>query len=572
MARSNMIERGILGALLATGGAACSLVNLSGDIEQAQCASSEDCEVLNDRSAPDFDPCVVWQCAETLYCERYALDLDHDGFSPRTAELEGEELVCEDDRSRIDCDDGSNESAPMEPEQCDARDNDCDDQIDEGELDPNRSIASVFADQNSMGIGEASYAVDPDSGTVAVAYGLRRGASSVPGLSTVANTLAAGSTVNELSLPANDPRILLADSVGVGALGGDRFVVAFMNDSGARRLIAGIAKPRGDGFELEANDDVLRRGLACATDEPCASNIAAGPTDTLITAPMTVTPSVAVSGDDVLVVYARAAEGEGACAEAGGDVESVPVLANALLHNARAGTLSEREGPALAIGETIDRNIPAVLALPALGDVDELGFLVAFADADGALELVQVSIADGALMHGEPLLVIEAEDERWSDVAIVLGGGDGSARRVGVAAQHGCGAAARVALHIVELTIQNSAVRAERQAAAIDVGGHPNETRPSIAWSETRDAWFVTYRDGSGLRARVVTSDGDLLGTESYPLLEEVDAGDDALRIAASPFAVPLTGMGWFGTITAIERAEDYVVETVTLSSCASTH
>lgn len=568
MRRSLNTTRALAWALLATSGSACSLVNLSGDIEQAQCASQDDCDVLNDHAAADFDPCVIWQCAETLYCERSALDLDHDGFSPRTAEHEGEDLVCEADSSRVDCDDGTRGSNPERDETCDAADNDCDEQVDEGVLDTDDTIVSVFADENSEGIGEATYAIDSDSGTVAVAYGLRRGASSVPGMNTVDSTLATGSSVGPLTLPAGDPRILLADSVGVGALGGDRFAVAFVNDSGARRVIAGIAKPRGDGFELAASDDVLRLGLRCAAREDCASNAAAGPTDTLVAAPVTVTPAVVARGDDVLVVYARAAEGEGACADAAAAPSAVPVLANALSYNPSAGTLSERDGAALVIGQTLDRTIPAVLALPELGGELDLGFLVAIANADGAVELVRVSLAGGVLMRSDPLLVLEGDGARLSDVALALGGGDASARQLGVVMQRGCGASARVVFELLELSVDDGALSAAHEAGPINVGGNPNETRPSVAWSEARDGWLVAYRDGSGLRARALTSSGTLLGTDSYVLLEEVEDGDDALRIAASPFAVPLGGAAWFGTLAAIERAEDYVLQTVTLSSC----
>lgn len=552
------------------GSAGCSLVNLSGDIEQAQCASHDDCDVLNDRGAASFDPCTPWQCAQTSLCERYPLDLDHDGFSPHVVEQDGEELVCENDPSRRDCADEGGDGElqnPDEPEACDSLDNDCDGRLDEGVLDIERAVATVFADENADGTGEATYAIDPDSGTIAVAYGLRRGASSVPAMSTIEATLASGSAVSPLALPAGNAQ-LFADSVGVGALGGDRFAVAFVNESGGLRLVAGIAASSGRGLELHASEEVLRRGLRCAQGESCASNAGASMEQPTVPAPITVTPALRASGDDVLVVYARAAEGDGACAASGADAEPAPVLANALVYNARAGSLTERDAAALSLGETTDRNTPAVIELPELGGQGDHGFLVAFANPKGEIELRAAAVREGMLTRSEPLLVLE-QDDRLSDVSLVLGEQDGAVRYIGLAAQAGCGADARVVFHALELSFIDGALRLEGVQGPIGVGGAPNETRPSVAWSAPRRAFMVAYRDGSGLRARVLTRDGVPLGDGSYDLLTEVDSGDGALRVATTPFAVPYaTVEGWFGVAAGTERAEDHVLQTITLSSC----
>ena len=558
-------------ASLATGATACSLVNLSGDIEQAQCASHDDCEVLNDRGAASFDPCTPWQCAETSYCERYALDLDYDGFTPHTVEHEGEALVCEADASRRDCADTGREGDKQNPEQseiCDSLDNDCDEHVDEGALDVEPSVATVFADENAEGLGEASYAIDPDSGTIAIAYGLRRGANSVPAMSTVEATLASGGAVSPILLPEGDGRVLFADSVGVAALGGDRFAVAFVNGSGAERVVAGIASASGARFELRASADVLSRGLSCAAGEACASTTGAAPEAPTVDIPVTITPALRASGDDVVVVYARAAEGDGACAATSDDAQPAPVLANALVYDARAGTLTERNAPALMLGETTDRNIPAVLELPELDGHSDLGFLVAFANPEGAVELRQVAVMDGVLTRSEPLLTLAGAESRFSDVALALGGDDAS-RRIGLAAQAGCGAAARVVFVALDLEVAAGELRLARAAGPTEIGGQPNETRPSLAWSNSREAWLVAYRDGAGLRARVLTADGGPLGGASYELLTEVDSGDEALRVATSPLAVPLSSAdGWFGAIAGTQRAEDYAVQTFALSSC----
>ena len=236
-------------------------------------------------------------------------------------------------------------------------------------------------------------------------------------------------------------------------------------------------------------------------------------------------------------------------------------VANALVHNASAGELTEREGFALALGRTTDRNTPAVVTLPGLG------FVVAFANADGAIEIMRV-FAEDAQLQSSPLQVIEADTGRFSDAAPALDANGADARRIGLAAKAGCGAAARVTLYILTSPASESEV-SRIEVGPVSVGGSPNEGQPSVAWSNARDAWLVAYRDGSGMRARVLTADGSALGAESYPLFEEVDSGEDALRLAASPFAVPLaTSAGWFGAIAVTERAEDYVIQTVALSSC----
>lgn len=552
--------------LAALGAGGCSLVNLSGDIEQAQCASHEDCEVLNDRTSSGFDPCVVWQCAESSYCERYPLDLDYDGFSPHTVEQDGEDYVCAEAASERDCDDDSDDSNPAEEERCDAVDNDCDSQIDEGQLEQSPAIASVFADGNAGGTSEVTFAVDPDSGTVAAAYGIVRGASAVAGFSTIASTLASGSEVRPLALPEGASGALSADSVGVGALGGERFAVAFVNDNGGQHVVAGVVRPGGGGLELDAPDGVLRRGLRCAASEPCAGNHETATGEAIVPIAPTVTPALAASGEDVLVVYARAAEGEGACAEPGVAAEAAPVLANLLRYDDEA--LTERAGAALELGSTSDRNVPAVLALPQLGDRRDLGFIVAFANAQGAIEVAHVLSQDGGLVRGDTLLAIEDPDLRFSDVALALGPGDDAARTVGVAMQADCAMAARVMFARVELRLESGELAGSLAGSPSKVGGDPNETRPAVAWSDARSAWLVVYRDGSGLRARALTDAGMLLGADSYELLRESDSGAAKLQLTSSPFAVPLADEAWFGAIAASERAEDTVLQTITLSSC----
>jgi hypothetical protein len=119
----------LLGAL---GFASCTVYELSDKIHQEQCTwkfepllKYDDCEVLNDRTAPDFDRCNPWRCGDKNLCEVARLDQDRDGFTP---------TACLDSGDQGDCDDNDVEKQPGLTEVCDGKDNDCDRSIDEGML------------------------------------------------------------------------------------------------------------------------------------------------------------------------------------------------------------------------------------------------------------------------------------------------------------------------------------------------------------------------------------------------------------------------------------------------------
>lgn len=550
----------------------CSLVKLSGDIEQAQCASDSDCEVLNQRSAPDFDPCEVWQCASTLYCERSVLDSDRDGFSPRTAEQAGDEIVCVAEESQVDCDDDEPESEPSRDEVCDRLDNDCDEHVDEGALERDPTVLSVFADENAGGPGEVSYAIDPDSGTVAVAYGIARASGSVPGLSTIDGALSSSMPIAALQTPEGAAAIL-SDSIGVGALGGDRFAVAFINTSGARRMVAGTVDSQGDGFALVASEAMLARGVRCAADEACNTAESAP----VIAMPATSAPALAVQEARVVMAYARTPEDAVACAEKADDAPVAAVLASALTHDARSGLLAAgSDEPTLSVGQTADPSTPALLAVPVFETGDGVpGFVVAFANGDGDIVLRQLRATEFDTFRfeaGEAKRVLTSDADRFSDVAIALGPMDGNARMLGIAAQRGCGTESRIVFSRVRVTASPAGTLAfTLESGPVEIGGRSSETRASLSFSEARDAWLIAYRDPTGLRGRVLTSDGALLGAESYTLLANQDSDAGELHVASTPLALPLptsTDLGWFGAITSTQREGDHALQSVTLSSC----
>jgi hypothetical protein len=272
--------------------------------------------------------------------------------------------------------------------------------------------------------------------------------------------------------------------------------------------------------------------------------------------------------DELLIVYARTPEDE-SCASKSESAPTAPVLANRLLHTADG--LSERGEQALSVGETADASSPAVITLAAMGaGRDAPGWLVAFSNADGEIELRQVRVIDGGLEVSDSLLAMGDEDERLTDVSVALGPAVGDARLLGIAAQRGCGVRARVVAFTVRLVAaDNGTLSAALATRDIAVGGEASESRPSIAYSSAHDAFVVAYRDPSGLRARVFGRDGAVYGESSYRLLRDIDGGDDELHVTSAPFAVPLSSRsGWYGAVAATQRADDRVLQTVTLSSC----
>lgn len=557
-------------ALLGTSG--CSLVKLSDDVAQAQCRKDADCEVLNDRTAADFDACEPWQCAKTSYCEKLPLDADGDGAIPYTVPVDGEDLVCEQDPKKRDCDDENGDRFPGKVELCDSIDNDCNGYEDDGVLEPKTASVTAFTGASMMGTGEIAYAVDPDSGVVAAAYGLGD-TQSVPGFSQIKSDLGSGSAAAELPL-AGATGSVLADSVGIGALGGDKFAVAFYNKSGVnKRLVAGVVQESGSGFELAVEPEIISGGLHCAADEACANSTSTAP----VAAPPTTTPVLAARNGVVVVAYVRGDVDAAPCASRDAGSTPLPVLANRLLYNAGAGTLTEPGEAAVMLGETTDPNTPALLAIPAFGSATtstDVGFLVAFANVDGDVVLQQVRTDSGSLVPSEPLLTIGGGDVRLSDVSLSLGPEDDSGRLVGVAVQSGCSIDARALAFSVRLAVGKSGgLGIERVWGPTTVGGSVSESRPSIAYSKPRDSWAVTFRDPSGLRTRVLDAAGKALGASPYTLFKNVASGAGALQVLASPLALPLRSRdGWFGALAYTKAGPDdtasYALQSITLSSC----
>lgn len=540
----------------------CSLVKLSDDIAQEHCKTDADCDVLNSRGASDFDPCELWQCSDTKYCEFTPLDQDKDGFTPHTVSLEGEDLVCEAKADKQDCDDDSSARKPGGKETCDDIDNDCDLLIDEGVLQPHVAEALGFTGDNSGGAGQFSYATDPTSGALAIAYSINR-APAVVGFRVLDNDLPAGGSAGAVKLAGNSDAALLADSVGVGALGAGKFAIAFFNLDGAQhRVVAGTMD--ANTGTLRVVESVRTGGLHCTEDEQDKC------TDT--TTDPTRTPALAALGDDVLVSYVRAAAEPGAvCKDKSDAVAAHPILANLL--STTVGGLQERTAHAVVIGETTSLDAPTILTIPDLAAGKTFGWLIGYVDDAGAVVWKSVRAQGAELVVSGVLARLENDGQRYSGVRAALGPKTEAGQVVGASFQAGCTASARIGVALLVANVgEGDAPTLQVQVAERLVGGAPNEKDAALAFSPERGSWAVVYRDPTGLRGRVLDAAGNPVGDEAYVLIEEVDAGPNMTKVFLAPAVVPtLAAGGWFGAVAYTERAgqDPLTLSSVTLSGCA---
>lgn len=553
----------VLTLALALVGSACSLVNLSDEISQANCKTDADCDVLNDRAASTFDACELWQCGETKLCEFTPLDGDKDGFTPHTVSVDGEDLVCEAKPEKQDCDDDSSARRPGGKERCDDVDNDCDSQVDEGVLDARVADAVTFGGDDAQGAGQLSYAIDPASGQLALSYSINRDPA-VVGLSVLDNALPSGATASAVKLNGMPAAALLTDGVGVAALGEGRFAIAFYNTDGAKkRVVAG----RMDASQatLLMTDDVRTGGLHCTEDELTGCETT--------TTPATRPPALAALDDDVLVSYVRAAADPGAgCKQKSDSVATHPLLAN-LLTVASDG-LEELSDHAVLIGETTSLEAPAVLALADPLNGKTFGFLVGYVDDAGAIVWKNVRAEGSSLVVSGVLAKLESGKQRYTGVHAALGPRTDDGQLIGLSFQSGCTVDARVGVALLLANVNDSgAPTLQTQLGEKLVGGAPNEKDATLAFSKERDSWAVAYRDPKGLRARVLDRAGNPLGEAAYVLVDEVDEGAAMTKLFLTPAIVPtLASGGWFGVVAYAERAgqDPRALVSATLSGCGA--
>jgi hypothetical protein len=302
--------------LMLSSASGCSLVGLSDDLERKQCESNSECESLNvdDREAGEYEPCTIWQCQKNNYCEKTARDLDGDGFFAASVD-EGDETVdCAVAAAETDCDDGSDDRNQGLDETCDDVDNDCDDLVDEGSLKVETSDVVVFSSTDGEAVSDVSYAIDPATGALAIAYSMARG-TGTPGLSVVAETLTMTAPVAPLEAVLEGgagPDALVSESVGVTGLQGSRMAVGMVNRSGVARLIAGVIPSASKASELHVDVNVMTSGLRCEAAETCFANHQDPPPPSQLPIPTTSGVALASSGREILMGYVRDTTGSAA--------------------------------------------------------------------------------------------------------------------------------------------------------------------------------------------------------------------------------------------------------------------
>ena len=521
-----------IGCLLAgaVGLLGCSLVKLSEDIVQGTCQDDADCAELNDEGAPDFDPCKRWQCnTKEKLCRYGALDADGDEQTPASVLHAGKRVKCERDAQQQDCDDTREQVGNGFPELCDERDNDCDGRADEAVLESERTRAVLF---DGAGDGsaatDASYARDPLSGEIAIAYGLLRGANSLPGASLLDAELATSGDAASLEVETlSSP---LTREVAIAPLEGGRFAYALVTTSGMQRILAGVWSPSANQIRMDA--ELAHLGVQCMTDYTCRALFA---------------PAIASLDRHVLLAYLHldTYNNDRSC-EAQDEVDPpARVMFNLMLRPSERGAeehLRQQGLGARGAGMTRDLSPPALLSLPAIGGLPA-SWLVAHADVDGTVVVAHVERrGSDALNVVEALARVDGGGARLSAVALALGPADDEGQLVGIAYQRGCGSDARVEFDVRRLRDDGGKLAVDAVASAIAVGGSSNETQPALAYSAERDAWLVAYRDLNGLRARAVASDGALHGSEPYTLIARVKPADgdevDVLPLRPAVFDV----------------------------------
>ena len=565
----------VIACLWAAG--ACSLVKLSEDIKQENCGSDSDCDVLNDRSAEDFDPCFVWQCStDSRLCEQSALDADKDNATAATTSHKGEMVVCETDSARADCDDSNEDNAPGLTESCDGEDNDCDGLADEGALDPLSDDSIGFS--NSLGgqaVSSLDYAIDPATGTVALAYTVDA-MPDKPGLNLLPRGLAPEESDNQTrglqaTLEAESPaeRTLASSAIAIAPLQQKRFAVALFQTTPPRRVLAGVfdADDRGRGLAAEAS--LYDRGLACATDEGCAAN--SDPAAAPLAAPETSAIAIGASRSDVVVASVRS--------PSNGAQRVVLNLLERVGGN-DSDYLSEVSTEATVLGATSDAAAPAVLGLPAFtvdGQRTFAGFLVGRIEGDGMIVFDRLERAGDSLEVAQArVLTIGNASMPRQGLSAALGPAEDDGVQLGVAFQQGEAEDARIVVSVVELTA-NADGELSASAPLLDqthVGDSDtrgNERLAAITALDSDQGWGVVYRTPLGLLARLISDNGELRGTSPYTLVEK--DGTDR-QVLSAPLALPLPQTeGWLGALALVSTEENstpLAFEIARLPSCGS--
>jgi hypothetical protein len=508
-------RRTLAGAALLLAVSSCSLFGLSSKITVESCEFDSDCDPLNDPALRQVDHCKPYRCGADHFCESVPLDFDRDGFLPFT---------CERDPQKVDCNDLNANIYPGAREFCDNEDDDCDSSIDEGVLDLQAATALEFPGPAPS--SEIEYAVNSDRSLIGLGYAL---ATQPPtsAVNVLSFDIASPQSPLELQFePPRGPADLPAALVGtvhasVARVGfvppSEVLLAAYLSDAPARLVVGSILPP-------EPLFSVTRRiasyGLSCAPLEDCAAN--AQQPAMSVAVPYTTAPRIAAGGEGTLVLYARDPAPEvDLCSDAHA---AKPLLANVLALSARGWI--ERSEAALEVGSSGEGRTPALVALPWLTtNGASFGWLISYPEADGTLVVAQ--IAGLGTPQVRPLVRVHSAGLPLRAAELALGRSPDSMQRtqIAVSALRGCGAASRAVFSLFEGTLHSDATLELRESTPFEeLGGGDSQRQVSLAYRDEADqrrrAWAVTYRDATGLRARLLSDAGLLLGPEPYRLLD----------------------------------------------------
>lgn len=531
-----MVKWAVLMACLAASG--CTIVALSEDVEQAECQSFIDCDVLNLRDREDFDRCNIWQCRERR-CVYTSTDVDNDGFGIP---------ICADVGSINDCEDTDPERHPDHPELCDNKDNDCDMAIDEGMLQVAHTKPLVFTEP----VREFGYAWDSKNMELGVVY---CGQDDRSGFAFVRARRA--NSPGRLGL-SRAPAELRGTGVNAG-LRMDRFIATITEAEPPHRIWVGHVVGNLSPFVLNVEDELLRAtGLRCTRDEACAPS-----EEPPIGIPASTTPNLAALELFVLASYARRGE---PTPDGCGTAEPQPVLVNLLIEN--FSELREITREAVKLGETRSGRAPALLSIDAAAvqnAIEQFGWLAAYPDADGRL-IVRRLQPDPNDVLGSLRLEIEPPAEPYVHVQLALGAVSTDRFDVGIVAQEGCGSDARIQFGVLSLSWDlagRSELRVYRELRRISEDA---AERPVLAYNDAQASWGIAYANSDGLFARVVNRDGVARGESAYRIQDSAPTGDYTI---VSPTD---TGLGVFGVYSYVESPDQspaYALDAAHLRTCA---
>lgn len=566
------LGRLVLAATLTGTVAACSLVDLASELDVAECEPDPEVNPCADLAPETSEPCEAWQCnPDTRFCEWGLRDDDNDGF---------QDAECAREDDPVDCDDGDHERSPGLDETCDNKDNDCDDRLDEGALEPAPTSLVFFSSDN---VTDLATAQDQETGSVRILYRYmdraenRLGGTSLSGVESEEPDNASPLTLScdfavaqglvgtsaECSSQAG-VRQYLARSIAVTPFDTDQMAVAFNRQDGAdRRVTAGLWTEDG----LEVTEAIQARGLTCAPQEACAGDASESqPTTEAIALATT------QAGKRVLVAYVRNPdEIEETCGEVA-DVDGEPARVHLHLLDERdlddADGRNDRELVEVTETPLIVDNVRAgsgvsVVAVPmdALPD-GAPSWLLGYQQASGTVVIAHVVAASDGLMLADPsLLEIDPPQPRnaeLADLSMAFGEPEDGATQLGVAYVDGCGDDAVAMARVVVMEADGDSLTVASEGMAHRLGGAERQSGPSIAYNVGRGAWGVSYVSRDGLQARLLEKDGSLRGDGSYTLFANTSGGGRSSSVRQRPTTVgflPEGASSWFSSVALVAES-----------------